>query len=70
MGGQSNVLFDIDSATLKPGARTALDDAAQVFKDFPKTDIVVQGHTDATGTEVYNQELSERRAQSVVSTVR
>lgn len=64
---ESDVLFDIDSATLKPGARAALDDAAQVFRNFPKTAIVVQGHTDATGTEIHNQELSERRAQSVVA---
>lgn len=64
---ESDVLFDIDSAALKPGARAALDEAAQVFQEFPKTAIVVQGHTDATGTEMHNQELSEDRAQSVVS---
>jgi outer membrane protein OmpA-like peptidoglycan-associated protein len=63
----SDVLFDIDSAILKPGARAALDDAAQVFLDFPKTAIVVQGYTDATGTEEHNQDLSERRARSVVA---
>jgi outer membrane protein OmpA-like peptidoglycan-associated protein len=63
----SDVLFDTDSATLKPGARAALDDAARVFQEYPKTAIVVQGHTDSTGTEIHNQELSERRAQSVVS---
>jgi len=64
---ESDVLFDIDSAILKPGSRAALDEAAQVFQEFPKTAIVVQGHTDATGTEMHNQELSEDRAQSVVS---
>ena len=63
----SDVLFDTDSATLKPGARAALDDAARVFQEYPKTAIVVQGHTDSTGTEIHTQELSERRAQSVVS---
>jgi outer membrane protein OmpA-like peptidoglycan-associated protein len=64
---ESDVLFDIDSAVLKPGARAALDQAAQVFLEYPKTAIVVQGHTDATGTETHNQDLSERRAQSVVA---
>ena len=64
---ESDVLFDIDSAILKSGARAALDEAAQVFLEYPKTAIVVQGHTDSTGTEVHNQELSERRAQAVVS---
>ena len=63
----SDVLFDTDSATLKPGARAALDEATRVFQEYPKTAIVVQGHTDSTGTEDHNQVLSERRAQSVVS---
>ena len=63
---QSDVLFDIDSAVVKPAARGALDEASQVFIEYPKTAIVVQGHTDSTGTEAHNQELSERRAGSVV----
>ena len=62
---ESDVLFDIDSAMLIPEARDVLDEAAQVFREFPKTAIVVQGHTDATGTEMHNQELSELRARSV-----
>ena len=64
---ESDVLFDIDSALLKDGARGALDEAAQVFLEYPKTAIVVQGHTDSTGTEAHNQELSERRAKAVAS---
>src|SRR5262245_49810295 len=64
---ESDVLFDIDSAVVKPAARNALDEASQVFVEYPKTAIVVQGHTDATGTETHNQELSERRAGSVVA---
>jgi outer membrane protein OmpA-like peptidoglycan-associated protein len=61
----SDVLFDVDSAVLSQDARYALDDAASVFLEYPKTAIVVQGHTDSTGTERYNQELSERRATAV-----
>jgi outer membrane protein OmpA-like peptidoglycan-associated protein len=64
---QSDVLFDVDSSIVKPDARDALDEASQVFTEFPKTAIVVQGHTDSTGTEEHNQTLSERRAQSVVA---
>ena len=64
---QSDVLFDVDSSIVKPDARDALDDASQVFTEFPKTAIIVQGHTDSTGTEEHNQTLSERRAQSVVA---
>ncbi len=64
---QSDVLFDVDSAIVKPQAQDALDDAAQVFQEYKKTAIIVQGHTDSTGTEEHNQALSERRAQSVVA---
>jgi outer membrane protein OmpA-like peptidoglycan-associated protein len=64
---QSDVLFDVDSAIVKPQAQGALDDAAQVFQEYKKTAIIVQGHTDSTGTEEHNQALSERRAQSVVA---
>jgi len=63
----SDVLFDIDSAILKEAARGSLEEAAQVFLEYPKTAIVVQGHTDSTGTEIHNMELSERRAQVVAS---
>jgi len=62
---ESDVLFDVDSAVLGPEAQGALDEAAQVFLEYPKTAIVIQGHTDATGTETHNQSLSERRANAV-----
>jgi outer membrane protein OmpA-like peptidoglycan-associated protein len=64
---ESDVLFDIDSAIVKPAAREALDEASRVLIEFPKTAIVVQGHTDATGTEEHNQGLSERRAGAVAA---
>lgn len=64
---ESDVLFDIDSAILDTGARAALDQASGTLLEYPKTAIVVQGHTDSTGTEAHNQDLSERRAKAVVS---
>ena len=64
---ESDVLFDIDSAVLKEGARGALDEAAAVFLEYPKTAIIAQGHTDSTGTEAHNLELSERRAKAVAA---
>lgn len=64
---ESDVLFDIDSAVIKPAAQDALDQASGVLTEFPKTAVVVQGHTDSTGTELHNQELSERRARAVVA---
>lgn len=62
---QSDVLFDIDSAVLGGGARGSLSQAASVMNEYRKTAVIVQGHTDSTGSESHNQELSERRARSV-----
>ncbi|MBI4161232.1 MAG: OmpA family protein [Acidobacteria bacterium] len=62
---QSDLLFAVDSASLSGQSQTALGDLAGVLNEYPKTAIVVQGHTDATGSEEHNQSLSERRATSV-----
>jgi len=62
---QSPILFDTDSSVLKPDARRLLDDVASVLQTYPETDVLVKGHTDDTGSESHNQQLSERRAQSV-----
>jgi len=61
----SDVLFAVDSATLSSTSRSTLSDVAGVLMEYPKTAVIVQGHTDATGTEEHNQALSERRAGSV-----
>ena len=61
----SDVLFDINSAVLSSRSRATLQEAAAVFLDYRKTAIVVAGHTDSSGSEEYNQQLSERRARSV-----
>jgi outer membrane protein OmpA-like peptidoglycan-associated protein len=61
----SDILFATDSAVLGSDARASLEQAAQVFAEYPKTAIVIQGHTDSTGTEEHNQSLSERRATAV-----
>ena len=61
----SDILFAVDSAVLDAKSRQALDEFAQVMIDYPKTAIVIQGHTDSTGSEAYNQALSERRAKAV-----
>lgn len=62
---KSDVLFDVNSAALKPGAYTEINRVAEVLVKYPQTVIQVAGHTDSTGSEVYNQQLSERRATSV-----
>ena len=61
----SDVLFDVDKATLKPGAREKLARIAGILGSYPDLQIEIEGHADSTGSEEYNQALSERRAQSV-----
>lgn len=62
---KSDYLFDVNSATLKSGAYREIDRVANVLYKYPDTNIMVEGHTDASGSEVYNQLLSERRADVV-----
>ncbi|MCF6262541.1 MAG: OmpA family protein [Xanthomonadales bacterium] len=61
----SDILFAVNSAVLGGDSEYALVEFAGVMRDYPETAIVVQGYTDSTGSEEYNQKLSERRAQSV-----
>lgn len=61
----SDVLFSVDSAVIDTDGRATLTDVASVLEEYGKTAVVVQGHTDATGSEEHNQSLSERRANSV-----
>jgi len=60
-----NVTFETDSADLSPAFFEVLDSVSTVLKEFDQTVVEVAGHTDSTGTETYNRELSERRASSV-----
>ncbi|MDY6836522.1 MAG: OmpA family protein [Thermodesulfobacteriota bacterium] len=66
---KGDVFFDFDSATLKPGAYTEIDRVSTVLNSYPQTTIRVEGHTDSTGSETYNQQLSERRAESVKNAI-
>lgn len=61
----SNVLFDFDKSNLTPDSKTTLDKLVAVLDKYPDTNIELQGHTDNTGDEKYNQALSEKRAKSV-----
>ncbi len=61
----SDLLFDTGSATLKPGANLQLNRIASVMREDPKLRIIVEGYTDSRGSAQYNEELSQRRAQSV-----
>jgi len=61
----SGILFDIGSDNLKSNARQNVDDLAKILQKYKDTNILVEGHTDSTGSESLNQRLSEDRASSV-----
>jgi outer membrane protein OmpA-like peptidoglycan-associated protein len=67
----SDVLFDFNRASLKPGAREKLSKLAGVLLAYPGSYVrVIEGHTDAVGSDEYNLRLSRERAQSVSSYIR
>src|ERR1700722_12235681 len=61
----SDVLFDTGSYTLKPGAREKLAKISGILLAHPGLTLQIEGHTDSVGTDDFNQQLSERRADSV-----
>jgi outer membrane protein OmpA-like peptidoglycan-associated protein len=61
----SDVLFDFNKFTLKPGAREKMAKVSGILLAYPGLKIQVEGHTDSIGTDDYNQRLSEQRADSV-----
>ncbi len=61
----SNILFGFDSSDLTDASKENLDKLVVVLEKYSNTNIEIQGHTDSTGPEEYNQALSERRARSV-----
>jgi len=64
----SDVLFDFNQASLKPGAREKLSKLAGILLAYTGPyHMEIEGHTDAVGSQDYNQKLSEDRAQSVSS---
>lgn len=65
-----NITFATDSADVRSSFTEVLASVALVLKKYPKTIIEVAGHTDSTGSDRYNQLLSERRAESVARVLR
>jgi len=59
--------FDVNSTNIKPGFESTMQKISSIVKKYGKTHLSLVGHTDSTGTQAYNQNLSERRAQSVKS---
>lgn len=61
----SGILFAVNSANLTPDMKKTLTDFVNTLKEYDDTYILIDGHTDATGSESHNQQLSDKRANSV-----
>lgn len=61
----SGLMFDVDSYDLRQTTRDNLQSLSQTLKKYEDTNVLVEGHTDATGSEEYNMTLSRNRANSV-----
>jgi outer membrane protein OmpA-like peptidoglycan-associated protein len=66
----SGLLFDFDSDVIRGAASTNLTDLASSLNKYAESDVLIVGHTDAVGTDSYNQTLSERRADSAARYLR
>ena len=63
----SGILFNVNSSDLQTDAKTNIESLAKILNKYPDTNILVEGHTDSTGSTEYNQKLSERRAEAVAN---
>jgi outer membrane protein OmpA-like peptidoglycan-associated protein len=61
----SGLMFDVNKATLRPASEQNLTKLAVILNKYPDTNVLLEGHTDATGSDEYNLNLSRLRAQSV-----
>ncbi len=59
------ILFDLDSAAIRPESGPVLDEVLGVLKKEPAWKVLIEGHTDSTGSDTHNQQLSQQRADSV-----
>lgn len=62
-----NLLFATNSSQVNAGVYPTLNSITEVLKEYDKTIVEVYGHTDSTGSDAYNQELSQKRAETVAS---
>ncbi|NKI32370.1 OmpA family protein [Croceivirga thetidis] len=63
----AGVYFDTNKSDVKGTSATTLNKLADIFKEYPQTNILVEGHTDSAGSEEYNWGLSQQRAESVTN---
>ncbi len=62
----NNIFYDFDKADIRPAAAIVLDSLADILKNTPGITVELGSHTDARGVDIYNLDLSQRRAQSAV----
>jgi outer membrane protein OmpA-like peptidoglycan-associated protein len=67
---EEGVLFGYDKSDVTPTAEQKLVQLAEILNKYPDTYVLIEGHTDATGTDDYNLSLSKRRAESVSGELR
>ena len=64
-GSKMGVYFDFDKSDITANSKLALTKLVQIFKEYPETNLLVEGHTDDKGGDAYNLSLSQRRASAV-----
>lgn len=62
-----NILFEVNKSTLKSGAERSLEKVAAFLTEYPNRSVLIEGFTDSSGSAEYNQDLSERRAETVLN---
>jgi len=62
-----NIFYDFNKATLRPESQKALNELVQLLNENPNITIELSAHTDCRGSDAYNEQLSQRRAESVVA---
>ena len=61
----SGVYFETNKSNINSKSKANLNKLANIFKEYPDTNIIVEGHTDSTGNDSYNMTLSQKRANAV-----
>ncbi|EAR01417.1 OmpA family protein [Maribacter sp. HTCC2170] len=64
---EAGVYFDTSKSNVKGTSATTLDKLAGIFKEYPNSDVLIEGHTDSAGPDDYNMKLSQQRAESVTN---
>jgi len=62
---QGEILFDFDKSNIRPTAESTLAQVAKMIGSYAKAEVLIEGYTDAKGSDSYNAKLSDRRAVSV-----